>query len=173
MPCHPACPNSTWCGPHNQSLEVCDIVNAMKNKKEIGPIKEFKSISKELEIIEKNVKEIKDKKKNNERPRRHVFTLYATDQYPDFDPSSWKHDPNIPNLVGIAYQLEKGEQKGRLHIQGYIEYSQPKSSRTVARDLHYKGAWIKKAYGSREDNDYTNKPETYVPGGVRFSTWKK
>lgn len=122
--------------------------------------------SKMVENVEKVKKDMKDK----ERPRRFVFTLNEPDDK-SFDPSKWKHDIDIKNMVGIQYQLERGKVANRLHIQGYIEYKYPISSNCVVRDLKYKKAWVKKAYGSREDNIYTNKDDTYVEGGVKFSSW--
>lgn len=68
----------------------------------------------------------------------------------------------------LVMQQEIGGETGRLHWQGYVEFSQPVRAAGVRKSLNCPWAWVKPARGTgAQARAYCTKDETRAPDGVR------
>lgn len=71
-----------------------------------------------------------------------------------------------------SFQLEKGEDTGKEHYQGYVEFSIPRRLsylKKIDRKIHWE---VRR--GTRDQaRDYTRKDETRIDGPWEFGTWNK
>lgn len=84
--------------------------------------------------------------------------------------SSWR-PPAGAGPTKIRYlvmQQEVGSETGRLHWQGYVEFSQPVRAAGVRKSLSCPWAWVKPARGTAtQARAYCTKEDTRAPDGMR------
>lgn len=79
------------------------------------------------------------------------------------------HDPKVRYHI---YQLEEAPDTGRLHYQGYVEFTAPVRIPYVQRVMGIPRAHCEAARGSRDQcRDYCRKPESRVAEPVEFGSW--
>lgn len=83
-----------------------------------------------------------------------------------YDVSDLTRPARLKDAIEIVWQLEKGEKKKRLHLQGYVRFRYPKS-RAQLQELM--PAWWHIRHGSHEQAiAYSSKTDTRVTGPFRF-----
>lgn len=94
-----------------------------------------------------------DEKKDSNPSRRWCFTYNNPENPPIYDEAVHKY---------LVYQLEKGENKGTEHYQGYVHFKKPKRLSACVKWLP--GAHFESARGSEAQcRAYCTKTETRVP----------
>lgn len=69
----------------------------------------------------------------------------------------------------MVHQLERGEENGVLHVQGYVYFKEPRTMATVKRLLGYDSAHLEPRRGSHtQAKDYCMKLDTRVAGPWEF-----
>lgn len=87
------------------------------------------------------------------------------------NPGDWrpKWDANAAYLV---YQLERGEEQGTTHLQGYVRFAKRKRFKTAKSWFSNDAVHIEKAQGNEQQNrDYCTKEQTRVDGPWEFGTF--
>lgn len=98
--------------------------------------------------------------------RRWMFTLQLglESQLPT-DPEElddlWHIDITQPDIRYVVYQREKSPTTGRIHIQGYIEFTKSIGFRAVQKALNFGTPWVGRCRGKQEQCiAYVTKEET-------------
>lgn len=95
--------------------------------------------------------------------RAWTFTLHESD---------WRYEEN-PEVKYIIYQLERAPSTGKLHIQGYVQWTKP-SRMTKLKTIGLGKAHAEIARGSPEQNKaYCSKEESRVDGPWEYGEISK
>lgn len=98
------------------------------------------------------------------RVRRACFTAFQD------IPGNWPSKNDWPDTVTYAvWQLEKSPTTGRLHVQGYVEFSKALTIAAIKKAIGDTTAHIEEAKGSSHQNKkYCSKSESRVEGPFEF-----
>lgn len=115
----------------------------------------------------------------NTTSRSWCFTLQVPEQFARnqetalrFAEEFYAHDEKEAGHVRyVIYQLERGEQQQRFHLQGYVELSASQRRSYVRRLISDSAHWEPRRGTRDEARNYCRKEDTRIAGPWEFGVW--
>lgn len=139
------------------------------------------SVMESTQLIKKMPKTKKAKKNNNTegttKDPRHRDWCFTWNNYAEHTelPKEKENDTWWDRFTGLVFgimQLEKGEETGKLHLQGYLEFRNGKRFSTLHKEIP--GAHLtERLRAQRSAIDYCKKEDTRVDGPWKYGSPKE
>lgn len=82
------------------------------------------------------------------------------------NPGDWRPGWRPATMAYLVWQVERGEQAGTMHVQGYVRFVSRRRMSTVKRELGRDDAHVEVARGNEQQcKDYCTKAETRIEEG--------